>query len=233
VRRDTNELHERMDAVIRLAKAIKRTTAEPQRVAEEDYDALHQTTIAAHDRMVAAWKAWAQTLPRGEARPAEPPPTEEALQASRKAAVRMDESGKRVVAGLHGVAAGLREGSVGPLAEEQPDARAELCPDCGIPRVWCKRVSSDPAHCWRWDYERFDDMASECVRLREQLDAARQALEQIADFDGAGRRDYNVVGELRQIACAVLGVVGPPTEQTTDVVSAPSNSEGRAGGSDA
>lgn len=64
MRRDVNELHERMDDVIRLAKAIKRTTAAPHRLAEEDYDALHAGTIEAHERLQAAWKEWASTLVR-------------------------------------------------------------------------------------------------------------------------------------------------------------------------
>jgi hypothetical protein len=62
VRRDADELHERMDAVIRVAKAIKRTTEKPQPVAEEDYDALHAGTIRAHESLVLAWKEWASAL---------------------------------------------------------------------------------------------------------------------------------------------------------------------------
>jgi uncharacterized protein YbjT (DUF2867 family) len=62
MRRDADELHERMDAMIRVAKAIKRTTGKPQPVAEEDYDALHVRTIRAHESLVLAWKEWASAL---------------------------------------------------------------------------------------------------------------------------------------------------------------------------
>lgn len=67
MRRDVNELHERMDNVIRLAKAIKRTTAEPQPVAEEDYDALHAATMTAHEHLLSAWREWAGALAPGDA----------------------------------------------------------------------------------------------------------------------------------------------------------------------
>ena len=69
MRRDADELHERMDAVIRLAKAITRTTIAPQHVPEEDYDALHAGTIEAYERLLAAWKEWAESLPSGEKKP--------------------------------------------------------------------------------------------------------------------------------------------------------------------
>jgi hypothetical protein len=55
----------------------------------------------------------------------------------------------------------------------------EPCIDCGIPMRWCQVVSSSPEHCWRWDYERFDDMATD-------LDTMEEALREIANDRARG-----------------------------------------------
>lgn len=52
------------------------------------------------------------------------------------------------------------------------------CPDCGIPKEWCRRVSSDTKHCWRWDYERFDELATRSERLIRTLTEMRAVAEQ-------------------------------------------------------
>ena len=51
-----------------------------------------------------------------------------------------------------------------------------LCPDCGIPKYWCERVTSNPARCWRWDYENFSDTADELRKAKSALEQAEKAL---------------------------------------------------------
>lgn len=57
--------------------------------------------------------------------------------------------------------------------------RDEACPDCGIPLTWCKAVTSNVDHCWRWDYEKFDDMAARAEAAEAALAQAREALREV------------------------------------------------------
>lgn len=70
------------------------------------------------------------------------------------------------------------------------------CADCGIPEVWWRRVSSNPAHCWRWDYERFDTIATERA-------AFEAALRSIATVPATSKSDLDLL-TVRDIAHAAL-----------------------------
>lgn len=76
---------------------------------------------------------------------------------------------------------------------------------------------------WRALYYRAlderDDERAEVARLREQLDAARQALQQIADTPVLRRYDGSDE-DPRKVARAVLGVEGQPPREDKSLVSA-------------